>query len=89
MKEAEGTNQSIKKSNYISSCIPYSDSTTLSAFSKDNNIVNYELVRKITLLELDATGFRDEMNWYGYTLSKMPVTIYGFDSKPKYWDLSV
>lgn len=88
--EAEVTNQTIAKQNNNSFLnIPYSDSITLSKFNTDAEIVNYNLARKIALLELDASGFRQELEWEGYTLSKMPVTIYGFDSKPKYYEFIV
>lgn len=88
--EAEVTNQTIAKQNNNSFLnIPYSDSITLSKFNTDAEIVNYNLARKIALLELDASGFRQELEWEGYTLSKMPVSIYGFDSKPKYYEFIV
>lgn len=88
--EPEVTNISIVKkpeNNLLN--IPYTDSTTLSKFSNHRDILNYNLARKLALLELDATGFRKDLKWDGYQLSKMPVTIYGFDSKPKYYEFIV
>ena len=69
--------------------IPYSDSTTLSVFDSDDNIIDYTLARKLTLLEIDYSGFGDNMNWANATLSQFPVVIYGFDSRPKYYDFIV
>jgi len=85
--EAEVKNQSIVKtneSNYLN--IPYSDIKSLSKFDDDKEIINYKLARNIAMLEADGTGLLEEMKWEGHMLSKQPVVIYGFDSKPKYYE---
>lgn len=87
MEESSVTDQIISKqssSSYLN--IPYSDSNTLGVFKGDNEIVDYQLARKIAMLEVDGTGFLEEMQWEGHALSKLPVVIYGFDSKPKYYE---
>ncbi|MDM8161105.1 hypothetical protein QUH73_14870 [Labilibaculum sp. K2S] len=87
LEEAEVTNQSIEKINedgFLN--IPYSDSTTLSKFDDDKEIINYKLARNIAMLEADGTGLLKKMQWEGHVLSKQPVVIYGFDSKPKYYE---
>jgi hypothetical protein len=87
IEEAEVTNQSIVKkneANYLN--IPYSDLNSLSKFNDDKEIINYKLARNIAMLEADGTGLLEEMQWEGHTLSKQPVVIYGFDSKPKYYE---
>lgn len=90
VNEANVENQSISKLGLgINNNIPYTDSVTLSAFSKDSEVIDFKLARKIALLELDATGFREEFKWDGHKLSKQPVVIYGFDSKPKYYEYIV
>lgn len=44
------------------------------------------MARKIALLELQATGFVEEMNWNGYHLSERPIVMYDLNSVPKYYD---
>ena len=87
IKEAEISNQTIIKQNANNFYnIPYSDSVTLSKFANDNEVISYSLARKIAMIEADGVGFVEEMKWEGHTLSKAPVVIYGFDSKPKYYE---
>ncbi len=80
-------NQTISKTTENSFLnIPYTDSVTLSKFDNDKEILNYNLARRIAMIEADGVGFVEEMNWEGHSLSKQPVVIYGFDSKPKYYE---
>ncbi|MFK8297127.1 hypothetical protein ACI76O_01905 [Capnocytophaga cynodegmi] len=65
---------------------PFADLEELNQFKNLNNVVHYEMARKIALLELQATGFVQEMNWNGYRLSEKPVLIYDLNSVPKYYD---
>ena len=71
------------------SYIPYADSLTLASFNNDKDIINYNLARKLALIEMDGEGFNEEMKWDGCHLSKLPVLVYGFDSRPKYYDYIV
>ncbi len=66
--------------------IPYADSLDLAVFKSDNEVINYELSRKLALLELEAAQFRQEFAWEGYDISEKPVLIYGYDSRPKYYE---
>jgi hypothetical protein len=69
--------------------IPYADSASLAEFQNDKKIVSYNLARKLAIMELQTSGFKRDMNWNGSEISKMPVIIYGFDSKPKYYEFIV
>jgi len=69
--------------------IPYSSESELSKFQEDDEIVNYNLARKIALLELNGSGLKKKLKWEGNSLAEIPVLIYGLDSKPKYYDFIV
>lgn len=69
--------------------IPYADSSSLAEFKNDKSIINYNFARKLALIELDGSGFQSDLKWTGYALSKQPVIIYGFDSKPKFYEFIV
>ncbi len=87
LENASVTNQAISKTAENSFLnIPYTNDEILSKFNQDREIINYSLARKIAMIEADAVGFVEEMNWEGHSLSKQPVVIYGFDSKPKYYE---
>lgn len=66
--------------------IPFADSATLSQFVSDKQIINYKVARKMALIQLGTANNRNDMNWTGYTISEKPVLVYGFDSKPKYYE---
>lgn len=82
------TDISIKKSQTIEDFhIPFGNSEEMKSYSKDNkNVVDYELARKIALLEIKESGFIENMGWQGYTISEKPVVIYDLNSMPKYYD---
>lgn len=42
---------------------PFADLEELNQFKNLNNVVHYEMARKIALLELQATGFVQELEW--------------------------
>lgn len=69
--------------------IPFENEVVLKGFSSDPTILDYNLARKLTLLELIGSGMNEEMNWEGYKLSDTPVVLYGFDNKPKFYDFIV
>lgn len=69
--------------------LPFEDLSILKGFESDPKILEYNRVRKLALLELIGTGFDEEMKWLGYRLSKIPIVLYGFDNKPKYYDFIV
>lgn len=83
------TNVSINRNSTEESFIPFADSSTLASYAKDKSIINYNLARKLALIELDEAGFRQEQKWEGYHLSQRPVIVYGFDSKPVYYEFTV
>ena len=88
--EASVIESSISKaSNDNASNIPFADSTSLAAFKTDKSILNYNFARKLALIELEGSDFKSDMNWKGCGLSNKPVLIYGFDSKPKYYEFIV
>lgn len=66
--------------------IPFADSATLSQFVSDKQIINYIVARKMALIQLGTANNRNDMNWTGYTISEKPVLVYGFDSRPKYYE---
>ncbi|NOU59494.1 hypothetical protein [Marinifilum caeruleilacunae] len=69
--------------------IPYATITELTNFREDLDIVDYNLTRKLAILELSLDEFNSEMNWEDCTLSEFPVILYGFDSKPKFYEFMV
>ena len=82
--------ESRKKYNLsVSLYTPYADSLELAVFKSDNEIVSHNLIRKLAMIELSLEGFNRDMNWEGHKLSEYPVVIYGFDSKPKFYEFMV
>lgn len=69
--------------------IPYADSSELHNFKTDTDVINYKLARKLALIEIETDGFTKQLSWDGYKLSEYPVILYGFDSKPKFYDYIV
>jgi len=69
--------------------LPFEDEAILKGFSTDPQILAYNRVRKLALLELIGTGFDEEMGWTGHRLSETPIVLYGFDNRPKYYDFIV
>lgn len=69
--------------------LPFEDEAVLKSFSEDSKILEYNKARKLTLIEMIGTGFDKEMGWEGYRLSQIPVVLYGFDNKPKFYDFIV
>ncbi len=67
---------------------PFSDKEELKLMSGDD-IIDFEIVRKISMLELSATGIAAELNWQGARLSDIPITIYDLNSRPRYYDFIV
>ncbi len=67
---------------------PFSDKAELKSMAV-KKVVDFELVRKITFLELRETGLMSDMNWTGCKLSKLPITIYDLNSKPRFYDFIV
>lgn len=66
--------------------IPYADAQELKDLAKNKDVLDFELARKITLLEMIETGFVQDMGWNGYRLSPEPVVIYDLKSLPRYYD---
>lgn len=66
--------------------IPYASTKTLDFFAKDKDLIHYSFARKLALIELQNSDFIKKMKWDGYTISERPVIIYGFDSKPKFFE---
>ena len=67
---------------------PFSDKEELKLMNVDN-VCDYEMVRRLSTIELGATGFASEMNWLGCRLSECPITIYDLNSRPRYYDFVV
>ncbi len=67
---------------------PFSDKKELKSMILEN-VVDFELTRKISILELKETGLMSDMNWTGCQLSELPITIYDLNSKPRYYDFIV
>ena len=76
-------------SNEFANAIPYADSLELASFKGDNQVVNHNLIRKLAMIELSTEGFNNNMSWDGHKLSEYPVVLYGFDSKPKFYEFMV
>ncbi len=68
--------------------IPFTDDRTLSEISKSSDIINWQLARKLTLIELED-GFKNSMGWNGCSLAEKPVVIYGKKSQPRYYEFIV
>jgi hypothetical protein len=69
--------------------IPFENVEVLKGFSDDPQILYYNTARKLALVELMATGMDKEMGWEGCKIEQLPVVIYGFDNRPKYYDFIV
>jgi len=69
--------------------IPFENVEILKSFSSDPQILDYNTVRRLALTEYIAAGFDVEMGWEGYKMNPVPVVIYGFDNKPKFYDFII
>jgi len=69
--------------------IPYEDIGVLKSFASDPDIIEYNIARKLALYEFLETGFNKDMRWEGYKFRPVPVVIYGFDNKPKFYDFII
>lgn len=69
--------------------IPFESKSVLSSFSDDAEVIEYNLARKLALTEFIGTGMDSELGWKGCKLGEIPVVIYGFDNKPKFYDFIV
>ena len=54
-----------------------------------NPLCTLTLIRKLAMIELSTEGFNNNMSWDGHKLSEYPVVLYGFDSKPKFYEFMV
>lgn len=87
--QSEVENYSIKLAKQVAEDFPFADSLSLKSFDGESSILSYKFARKLSLMELLGTGKIEEMKWSGCKLSELPVVIYGFDSKPKYYEFIV
>ncbi|MGE9615978.1 MAG: hypothetical protein ACQPRJ_00070 [Solitalea-like symbiont of Acarus siro] len=71
--------------------IPYASEEELKSLklSQDTDIIDYEIARKLVVLELSTTNIAENLNWYGATLSKKPIIIYDLNGKPRNYDFIV
>jgi len=69
--------------------IPFENAEVLKSFADDSQIINYNTARKLALIEFLAAGYDNDMDWVGYKFNPLPVVIYGFDNKPKFYDFIV
>jgi len=69
--------------------IPFEKVEILKSFSDDPQILDYNIARKLAMVELMATGIDKEMRWEGCKIEQLPIVIYGFDNRPKYYDFII
>jgi len=69
--------------------IPFENEVVLKSFTADSQILDYDTVRKLAVVELIVSGIDEEMGWEGHKIKPEPVVIYGFDNRPKYYDFIV
>ncbi|MDR2070836.1 MAG: hypothetical protein LBP81_05415 [Treponema sp.] len=69
--------------------IPFEEAEVLKSFTADPQILDYNTVRKLALIEFLAVGMDKDMGWEGNKIKETPVVIYGFDNRPKYYDFIV
>lgn len=67
---------------------PFSNKEDLRSLNLER-VVDFELARKIMILELKETGFMSDMNWNGCEFSELPVAIYDLKSTPRFYDYIV
>lgn len=68
--------------------IPFTDIESLNRFNDDSTIVNWKLARKLSMIDLEDE-FKSELGWEGTKFSDKPVVIYGYDSRPKYYEFII
>ena len=85
--EAEVSETSIEKNAKAEDLsFPFATEEELNQFKNDPKVLHYEKARKVALLEMQATGFIEQMNWNGFHLSEKPIVFYNLSSVPKYYD---
>ncbi len=84
-----GTSMQVSETESTRSQIPYATEEELAQFAGDKSIADYALSRKMALMELSMSSFNETMGWHGTKLSEVPVIVYDYDSKPKYYEFIV
>lgn len=85
--EAEVSQTSIEKNAKAEDLsFPFATEEELNQFKDNPKVLHYEKARKVALLEMQATGFIEQMNWNGFHLSEKPIVFYNLSSVPKYYD---
>ena len=85
--EAEVSETSIEKNAKAEDLsFPFATEEELNQFKNDPKVLHYEKARKVALLEMQATGFIEQMSWNGFHLSEKPIVFYNLSSVPKYYD---
>ena len=69
--------------------IPFENEVVLKSFADDPQILDYDTARKLALVEFLATEFDVDMGWEGHRMKPIPVVVYGFDNRPKFYDFIV
>jgi hypothetical protein len=69
--------------------IPFENEVVLKSFAGDPEILDFNTARRLALVEMLAVGFDEDMGWEGYRMNPMPVVIYGFDNRPRFYDFIV
>jgi hypothetical protein len=62
--------------------IPFEDEEVLKSFAGDEQILDYNIARKIALVEFLATGMDKDMGWEGNKINETPVVIYALTTAP-------
>lgn len=68
---------------------PFADSTSLMGLIKDPDVVDYELARKLVLIELKMGRFIEELGWQGMQLHDTPIPVFDLNGRPRYYDFIV
>lgn len=90
LSEVEILKHSIKQDQALEpDNFPFSNDEELKSYLTNSKIVNYNLIRKIALLELSETGFLKDLGWKGCRLSQRPITLYNLNSEPRFYDFIV
>lgn len=86
--EKEATEQDKSEPSEI---IPYASEEELESLklSQNSDIIDYELARKLVVLELSTTNIAENLNWYDAALSEKPIIIYDLNGKPRNYDFIV
>ncbi|MGE9516001.1 MAG: hypothetical protein ACQPRH_01490 [Solitalea-like symbiont of Tyrophagus putrescentiae] len=86
--EKEATEQDKSEPSEI---IPYASEEELESLklSQNSDIIDYELARKLVVLELSTTNIAENLNWYDAALSEKPIIIYDLNGNPRNYDFIV